>query len=39
LRHGATSRKVVVSIPNGVLGFFHWHDPSGRTLALSRLSL
>jgi len=21
-------------IPNGVTGFFHWHNPSGRTKAL-----
>jgi hypothetical protein len=23
------------SIPDGVIGFFHWHKPAGRTLALS----
>ena len=22
------------SIPNGVIAIFHWHDPSGRTMAL-----
>jgi len=33
LRHCATSRKVAGSIPNGVIGIFHWH-PSGRTMAL-----
>jgi hypothetical protein len=22
------------SIPDGVTGFFHWHNPSARTLAL-----
>jgi hypothetical protein len=21
-------------IPDGVIGFFHWHNPSGRTMAL-----
>ena len=26
--------KVAVSIPDGVIGIFHWHNPSGRTLAL-----
>ena len=31
LRHCATSRKVAVSIPDGVIGTFH---PSGRTMAL-----
>jgi len=34
LRHCATSRKVAGSIPNGVIGIFHWHNPSGRTVAL-----
>ena len=34
LRHCATSRKVAGSIPDCVIGFFHWHNPSGRTLAL-----
>jgi hypothetical protein len=34
LRHCATSRKVVGSIPDGVIGIFHWHYPSGRTMAL-----
>jgi len=34
LRHCATSRKVAGSIPNYVTGFFHWHKPSGRTMAL-----
>jgi len=33
-RHCATSRKVAASIPDGVIGIFHWHDPSGRTMAL-----
>jgi hypothetical protein len=34
LRHCATSWKVVDSIPDDIIGFFHWHNPSGRTLAL-----
>ena len=28
------SWKVVGSIPDGVIGIFHWHNPSGRTVAL-----
>jgi hypothetical protein len=38
LRHCATNRKVAGSIPDGVTGFFHWHKPSGRTMALTTLS-
>jgi hypothetical protein len=34
LRHCATSRKVAGSIPDGVTGMFHWHNPFGRTMAL-----
>jgi len=34
LRHCATSRNVASSIPNGVITIFHWHNPSGRTMAL-----
>ena len=34
LRHCATSQKVAGSIPDGVIGIFHWHNPSGRTMAL-----
>jgi len=34
LRHCATSQKVAVSIPDGVTGIFHCHNPSGRTMAL-----
>jgi hypothetical protein len=30
----ATSQKVAGSIPGGVIGIFHWHKPSGRTIAL-----
>ena len=29
-----TSPKVAGSIPDGVTGIFHWHNPSGRTVAL-----
>jgi hypothetical protein len=28
------SRKVAGSIPDGVIGIFHWHNPFGRTMAL-----
>ena len=34
LRHCITSRKVAGSIPDGVIGIFHQHNPSGRTVAL-----
>jgi hypothetical protein len=34
LRHCATSRKVGGSIPDGVTGIVHWHNPSGRTMFL-----
>ena len=34
LRHCATSQKVAGSIPDGVMGIFHWYNPSGRTMAL-----
>jgi len=34
LRHCATSRKVTGSIPYGVNGIFHWHNPSGHTVTL-----
>jgi hypothetical protein len=33
LRHCATNRKVAGSIADGVR-IFHWHNPSGRTMAL-----
>ena len=32
--HCATIRKVAGSIPDGVIGIFHRHHPSGRILAL-----
>jgi hypothetical protein len=34
LRHCATSRKVAGSILDGVIGIFHWHNPSDRTMSL-----
>ena len=34
LRCCATNRKVAGSIPDGVIGLFHWHNPSDRTMAL-----
>jgi hypothetical protein len=33
-RHCTSNRKVAGSIPNGVIGIFHWHNTSGRTMAL-----
>jgi len=35
LRCCATNRKVAGSIPDGVIGIFHWHNPCDRTMALS----
>jgi hypothetical protein len=34
LGYCATNRKVAGSIPDGVIGIFHWHNPSDRTMAL-----
>ena len=34
LRCCATNRKVPVLIPDGVIGIFHWHNTSDRTMAL-----
>ena len=34
LRCWATNRKVAGSIPDGVIGIFHWHNPRDRTMAL-----
>jgi len=34
LRHWAASRKVTGSIPDGVIGIFHWHNSSDCTMAL-----
>ena len=33
-RRGAVGLKVKGSIPNSVIGIFHWHDPSCLTMAL-----
>jgi hypothetical protein len=30
----ATNRQVAGSIPDGVIGIFQWHNPSGPTMAL-----
>jgi len=39
LWHCATSRKVAAgSIPYDVTGIFHWHNPSGRIMALTKKS-
>jgi hypothetical protein len=37
LRHYATSRKVLGSVSDGVIGIFHWHNPAGRTVALGSI--
>ena len=34
LRHFATSRKVACSIPDGVIGIYHWHNPTGLIMTL-----
>jgi hypothetical protein len=34
LRYCATDRKVAGSIPDNVIGIFHWHNPSDRTMDL-----
>jgi hypothetical protein len=34
LSYCATNRKVAGSIPDGVIGIFHWHDPFDRTTAM-----
>jgi hypothetical protein len=34
MRHSATSCKVAGSIPDSGVGIFHWHNPTGRTVAL-----
>jgi hypothetical protein len=33
-RGGAVGLKAAGSIPNSVIGMFHWHNPSSRTRAL-----
>jgi hypothetical protein len=39
LRHCATSRKVAGSILDGIIEIFHWHNPSGRTMAMESTHL
>jgi hypothetical protein len=34
MRHYATSRKVVGSIPGEIIDLFNWPNPSSRTMAL-----
>jgi hypothetical protein len=34
LRHCTTNREAASSTPDGVTGFFHWHNHSGHTMAL-----
>ena len=34
-----TSRQVAGSIPDGVIGIFQWHNPSGRTMVLGLTQL
>jgi hypothetical protein len=34
LRHCSTNQKVAGSIPDGVIGIFHLHNPSGDTMVL-----
>ena len=34
LKQCATSLKVVGSIPDGVIGIIHWHNPCGRTMVV-----
>jgi len=36
LRCCATNRTVAGSIPGDVIGIFHWHNPSYRTMAANR---
>jgi hypothetical protein len=33
-QYRATNQKVAGSIPDGVIWFFRWHNPSDRTMAL-----
>ena len=39
LRHCAISRKIAGSIPDYVIGIFHWRNPSGRIIALGLTQL
>ena len=38
LRQCSASRHVVGSIPDGITGIFHWHNPSGHTQPLTDLN-
>ena len=38
-RYCATNRKVAGSIPDGVIGIFHWHNTCDRTMALGSTQL
>jgi hypothetical protein len=37
VRHYATNRQVAGLIPDGVIGIFQGHNPSGRTTALGSI--
>jgi hypothetical protein len=37
--HCSTSRKVAVSIPDGVITIFYLHNPFGRTMAMGSTQL
>jgi hypothetical protein len=39
LRHCITNRKIAGSIPDGVIGIFHWHISFGSTMALIEMSI
>jgi len=39
LRYCTTNRKVAGSIPDGLTGIFHSHNPSDRTMALGSTQL
>ena len=38
LKHCTKHRKVAGSIPDGVIGVYHWHNASGRTKPLTEMS-
>jgi hypothetical protein len=38
LRYCDKNRKIADSIPDGVIGIFHWHNPSDFTMALDSAS-
>ena len=39
LRCCATNQKIACSIPDGVIGIFHWHNPPDRTMTLRSTQL